>query len=355
MTDRKTRGTYVYAVVAAPRRPRAAGRPKGLDGAGPVRLLELTVPPGRLRTRPSLKQWVAVADVPLARYGSERINARLTDIEWVSRAAVAHEAVVESFIGSRAVLPMKLFTIFTSDERAIAHLIARAGEINAVLKRVVAHDEWGVRVLVDGSASSTSVPATACAPASRKRRFVPCRQKAAAGRRGRGSGSRQPDGPGALREPCPPRHARPAAGCERAPGRALADGARCGVPREAQPRVQLPEPCRSRGATAERARLSDVADRPLAAVQLRERVTEVMPRKKPLARKVLPVDRVTSPPDATLLDVLDHVLTKGVIATGDVTLGVAGVDLIYLRLSALLCAVDRIMPPGPRERRRRRP
>jgi gas vesicle protein GvpA/GvpJ/GvpM family len=79
-----------------------------------------------------------------------------------------------------------------------------------------------------------------------------------------------------------------------------------------------------------------------------------MPRKKPLERKVLPVDRVMSPPDATLLDVLDHVLTKGVMATGDVTLGVAGVELIYLRLSALLCSVDRIMPPGPRQRRSRR-
>ena len=48
--------------------------------------------------------------------------------------------------------------------------------------------------------------------------------------------------------------------------------------------------------------------------------------------------------DSSLLDVLDHVLTKGVMATGDVTLGVAGIDLIYVRLSALLCAADRLMP-----------
>jgi hypothetical protein len=32
------------------------------------------------------------------------------------------------------------------------------------------------------------------------------------------------------------------------------------------------------------------------------------------------------------------------MATGDVTLGVAGIDLIYLRLSALLCAADRVLP-----------
>lgn len=53
-------------------------------------------------------------------------------------------------------------------------------------------------------------------------------------------------------------------------------------------------------------------------------------------------------PETSLLDVLDHVLTKGVMASGDVTLGVAGIDLIYLRLSAILCAADKVLPPDPR-------
>lgn len=49
--------------------------------------------------------------------------------------------------------------------------------------------------------------------------------------------------------------------------------------------------------------------------------------------------------DASLLDVVDHLLNKGVVVTGDVMLGLAGVDLVYLRLSALLCAADLIAPP----------
>jgi hypothetical protein len=53
------------------------------------------------------------------------------------------------------------------------------------------------------------------------------------------------------------------------------------------------------------------------------------------------------PPDSTLLDIIDELLNKGVMANGDVTLGVAGIDLIYLRLSALLCAADRVLPPDP--------
>jgi hypothetical protein len=54
--------------------------------------------------------------------------------------------------------------------------------------------------------------------------------------------------------------------------------------------------------------------------------------------------------DASLLDLVDHVLNKGVVVTGDVMLGLAGVDLVYLRLSALLCAADRILPTDPQKR-----
>jgi len=61
---------------------------------------------------------------------------------------------------------------------------------------------------------------------------------------------------------------------------------------------------------------------------------------------------VLDAPDASVVDLLDHVLNKGVMASGDVTLGVAGIDLIYLRLSALLCASDRVLPSSGRRRRR---
>lgn len=46
--------------------------------------------------------------------------------------------------------------------------------------------------------------------------------------------------------------------------------------------------------------------------------------------------------DSSLLDVIDNLLTKGVVVSGDVILGLAGVDLIYARLSLLLCASDRL-------------
>ena len=43
-----------------------------------------------------------------------------------------------------------------------------------------------------------------------------------------------------------------------------------------------------------------------------------------------------------LIDLLDRILYKGVILTGDVTISVANVDLIYLGLKVLLTSVDKL-------------
>ena len=50
--------------------------------------------------------------------------------------------------------------------------------------------------------------------------------------------------------------------------------------------------------------------------------------------------------DVSLLDVIDHVLNQGVVISGELTLGVADVDLIYVRLLALVCSADRMLSSG---------
>lgn len=59
--------------------------------------------------------------------------------------------------------------------------------------------------------------------------------------------------------------------------------------------------------------------------------------------------------DASLLDLVDHVLTKGIVLSGELVLGVADVDLVYLRLAAVLCAADRVLEDAkPRHEARTR-
>jgi gas vesicle structural protein len=42
--------------------------------------------------------------------------------------------------------------------------------------------------------------------------------------------------------------------------------------------------------------------------------------------------------DITLLELVDRVLNKGVVLTGDITLSVADVDLVYVGLRVLLAS-----------------
>lgn len=44
--------------------------------------------------------------------------------------------------------------------------------------------------------------------------------------------------------------------------------------------------------------------------------------------------------ELTLLDLLDRILTKGVILWGDITISVADVDLVYAGLKVLLSSVE---------------
>ncbi|HET9225836.1 MAG TPA: gas vesicle protein GvpJ [Thermoanaerobaculia bacterium] len=56
------------------------------------------------------------------------------------------------------------------------------------------------------------------------------------------------------------------------------------------------------------------------------------------------LEEFAGPPETSLLDLVDNLLNQGVVIHGEVVLGLAGVDLIYLQLSALLCAADRVLP-----------
>ncbi len=56
--------------------------------------------------------------------------------------------------------------------------------------------------------------------------------------------------------------------------------------------------------------------------------------------------------EASLLDVLDHVLNQGAIIHGNLVISLAGVDLIYVGLDVILTSVEtalkhlRIEPPA---------
>ena len=49
--------------------------------------------------------------------------------------------------------------------------------------------------------------------------------------------------------------------------------------------------------------------------------------------------------DLYLIDLLDRLLAGGVVITGDVTISLAGVDLVQISLRALISSVSKLVEP----------
>jgi hypothetical protein len=131
--------TYVYCVV---KRGKASPTKKlgkvGLQGAGKPRWLDA-----------GEGYELLVATAPLELYDAHVIDSRLRDIDWVGGRAAEHEAVVEHAAESGTVVPMKLFTLFASDERAVRHVQGMKKSLDRVVDRIAGCEEWGLRILFD--------------------------------------------------------------------------------------------------------------------------------------------------------------------------------------------------------------
>jgi len=157
---KRTTAVYLYCVVRAVRAPSLARVPAGIPGA--------TRP---LAHRLAGSLWLITADVPLDVYGPRHLEARLGDLEWVSAVAIAHEAVVEHFTRARGavVIPTKLFTMFSSLEKAIEEVGEGRATIECAMKHIAGSEEWGIRIsrksggTLPGRATRAARPASGAA------------------------------------------------------------------------------------------------------------------------------------------------------------------------------------------------
>ena len=139
--------TYVFCLVESVRPPSLRGVPSGVPGAGPPRLIQI-----------AKGLWAVVADAPLDRFGPEPLQSELQDVDAISRYALAHAAVVEFFFRRAPVIPLKLFTLFSSDARVREHLLERLARLRKLLNELRGLEEWGVRVVTSGASDSAALP-----------------------------------------------------------------------------------------------------------------------------------------------------------------------------------------------------
>jgi hypothetical protein len=91
--------------------------------------------------------WAVAADAPLERFAGDELQEEMQDVEAISRHALAHAAVVEFFFRRAPVIPLKLFTLFSSDAAARVHVLERRAQLARMFAGVRGMEEWGVRIV----------------------------------------------------------------------------------------------------------------------------------------------------------------------------------------------------------------
>ncbi|HLU46608.1 MAG TPA: GvpL/GvpF family gas vesicle protein [Planctomycetota bacterium] len=127
--------TYLYCLVRSSRAPDTKNAPAGLPNLSRARVLDA-----------GEGLWLVVADAPLAEYDRAPIEARMQDLEWISVRALAHEAVIDHLLEAGTVIPMRLFTLFRDDQRALRHIENDRARLERILARIDGCLEWGLRV-----------------------------------------------------------------------------------------------------------------------------------------------------------------------------------------------------------------
>jgi hypothetical protein len=89
--------------------------------------------------------WAVAADAPLERFAGDELQEEMQDVEAISRHALAHAAVVEFFFRRAPVIPLKLFTLFSSDAAARVHVLERRAQLARMFAGVRGMEESGHR------------------------------------------------------------------------------------------------------------------------------------------------------------------------------------------------------------------
>ena len=90
--------------------------------------------------------------VPAAEFDEDVLAERVSDMEWLSREAQAHEAVLAGAVSGPAVLPLRFGTVYRTPERVVQFLTEQAHALLAQLGRLTGCHEWSVKLLADDDA-----------------------------------------------------------------------------------------------------------------------------------------------------------------------------------------------------------
>lgn len=134
---RETPKQHVYVYAAVERRPpaRAVARLPSMPHGSRPRVVALDDDVS-----------VIVSDVPASIYDAPNLETRLSDIDWVAQCGATHHSVSDRLAESSVVLPFRLFTIFSTEEKALTTLRKARPRIRKAMARVKGRHEWVLRI-----------------------------------------------------------------------------------------------------------------------------------------------------------------------------------------------------------------
>jgi hypothetical protein len=91
-----------------------------------------------------------VSRVPLDQFGETPLRENLNDLDWLERVARAHEAVLDRALAQTTIVPLRLCTIYES-EQSVRDMLEREHDSFAeALDALAGREEWGVKLIADG-------------------------------------------------------------------------------------------------------------------------------------------------------------------------------------------------------------
>jgi hypothetical protein len=133
------RGYYVYGVASA----REATVPDGLEGVAPGEPVRLIEDAGLA---------AIASSVPLAEFGETELHENLNDVAWLEATARTHERVLDEALARMTVVPMRLCTIYRSEEQVRKMLAGERDVLVDALQRLAGKTEWGVKLFAEEGA-----------------------------------------------------------------------------------------------------------------------------------------------------------------------------------------------------------
>lgn len=82
-------------------------------------------------------------------FSQDAIDSRAGDLEWLGAIGYRHQAVVAELMKLTAIVPLRAFTLFSSEDAVRAYLLEHGPALDAALQRLDGKQEWTLRVEFD--------------------------------------------------------------------------------------------------------------------------------------------------------------------------------------------------------------